>query len=56
VTTILASALASLATWPIVALLSGVVSEGTSAIIGFVLWAVVFFPAFIWLKRLRSGD
>jgi uncharacterized membrane protein YeiB len=55
VTALLASVLASLVTWPVTALLNDRVSDATNLVVGFVLWAVVFVPAFVWLKRLRSG-
>jgi hypothetical protein len=36
-------------------LLSGHVSDGANMVVSFVVWAVVFVPAFVWVKRLREG-
>jgi len=54
-TGILASVVASLVAWGVSALLEGHVSGATDAIVGFVVWAVVFVPCFVWVKRLREG-
>lgn len=53
---LVASIIASLVAWPVSALLDGHVSDATGMIVGFVLWAVVFVPCFVWVKRLREGE
>jgi ABC-type thiamin/hydroxymethylpyrimidine transport system permease subunit len=45
-----ASAVAYFFEW----LLSGHVSEGVSFTVSFFVWAIVFVPSFVYLKRLRE--
>ncbi len=52
---LLATIMASIPAWGITALLDGHVSDGTGMVVSFVVWAVLFVPAFVWVKRLREG-
>jgi hypothetical protein len=54
-TGLIASVLASLVAWGVSALLDGHIGTGTDLVLGFVVWAVVFVPTFVWVKRLREG-
>jgi ABC-type thiamin/hydroxymethylpyrimidine transport system permease subunit len=54
-TTLAASTLASIAAWLIDRVLDGHVSETASYVVSFVVWAIVFVPSFVWIKRLREG-
>ncbi len=54
-TGLIASVLASLPVWALSALLHGHVSDATEMIVTFVLWAVLFVPAYVWVKKLREG-
>jgi hypothetical protein len=55
VTALLASILASIVTWPLTAVLEGHISTFANGVVGFVTWAIVFVPTFVWVKRLRDG-
>jgi hypothetical protein len=55
VTAIIASILASLPAYGLSALLEGHVSESVDMVLSFVVWAVLFVPAFVWIKRMRDG-
>jgi uncharacterized membrane protein YGL010W len=54
-TSLLASVVASLVAWGLSALLDGHVSAVTDTVLGFVVWAVVFVPTFVAIKRVRDG-
>ena len=54
-TSILASVIASLVAWGVTALLGDHVSFATETVVSFVVWAIVFVPTFVWVKRLRDG-
>jgi uncharacterized membrane protein YeiB len=54
-TSVLASVVASLVAWGVSALLEGHISTATDIVLGFVVWAVVFVPSFVWINRLRDG-
>jgi uncharacterized membrane protein YeiB len=54
-TGLLASVAASLVAWLAELALSGHVSELTEYAISFAIWAVVFVPSYVWIKRLREG-
>jgi uncharacterized membrane protein YeiB len=50
-----ASTIASIAAWLVDLALGHHVSEGSSYVVSFVVWAIVFVPTFVWIKRLRDG-
>jgi uncharacterized membrane protein YeiB len=54
-TSLVASVFASLIAWGASAILDGHVSDTTGFVVSFVVWAVVFVPSFVWIKRLREG-
>ncbi len=54
-TGILASVIASVVAWGVSAVLDGHISQTTDLVLGFVVWALVFVPCFVWIKRLRDG-
>ncbi len=54
-TTIAASAIASIVAWLVELALGGHISETSSYVVSFVVWAIVFVPTFVWIKRLREG-
>jgi uncharacterized membrane protein YeiB len=54
-TGLVASIIASLAAWPVDLLLSGHVSDAVEYTVSFIVWAVVFVPSFVWIKRVREG-
>jgi uncharacterized membrane protein YeiB len=54
-TGLFASVAASLVAWLAELALAGHVSEVAEYAISFVVWAVVFVPTYVWIKRLREG-
>jgi uncharacterized membrane protein YeiB len=54
-TGLLASVIASFVAWGVSAVLDGHISATTDIVLGFVVWAIVFVPTFVWIKRLRDG-
>ena len=54
-TGLLASVPASLMAWLVEALLAGHVSETLEYVVSFVVWSLVFVPAYVWIKGLREG-
>lgn len=53
-TMIAASTIASIAAWLVDLALDRHVSETASYMISFAVWAIVFVPSFVWIKRLRD--
>jgi uncharacterized membrane protein YeiB len=54
-TTLVASTVASIAAWLVDLALGKHVSETASYVVSFGVWAVVFVPSFVWIKKLREG-
>jgi uncharacterized membrane protein YeiB len=54
-TGLLASVIASLLAWVAEAVLAGHVSSTAEYVVSFVIWALVFVPSYVWIKRLREG-
>jgi uncharacterized membrane protein YeiB len=54
-TGLVASVMASLVAWGFDFVLSGHVSETAQYVVSFIVWAVVFVPSYVWVKRLREG-
>jgi hypothetical protein len=52
---LLATIPASVVAWLVSAALGNHVSDATSFVVSFVVWAIVFVPLFVWIKGLRDG-